>query len=614
MSRRPLSLRPHVEAFSRLLRRAASTGPFLLALMAFGCDDDGAAPSALEPVTPPAAATVPGTPVVPSEAASGCVDGVCSETPPVSEGDAWNLCEALSLRAGVPYTRSAKITLNELLCELVDLDRLTRGPANYTQKMASSRDPASQQEGTAEWFANDDFGNYLRRDGDELVMMESHTPGAITRLWTATPGGILRIYIDDPVKPAIELDMSRMFSGWLGAPFTAPFLFTAAGGSNSMFPVPYARYARVTTTNTNPKFFYQLNYREYEPGTQVEPYSQAAVRTLIPLSGEVRRWMRDPSDYRGLPALTDTVLTFTDQARVQTASIGPGVIRELTVRGFVPTDEWLRKTRLIMRVDGVVTVDTPLGSLFTADLGPTTHTSVVASVRLDALVLRWPMPIPGKLEVELQSNGMRIGNVSMRLRHSRGIPAGAQLFHAQWSGPRTFNIIDPLDWKLIDFTGEGWYVGTVLNIANPVLEWWGEGDEKIFVDDEASPSLFGTGTEDYFGFGWCSNQAFAMPWNGQTRVAGALNRGRASMYRWHISDAIPFRERIRFNLEVLHWRTGISPVPFTQDALALWYARPGGHVLTRGVDLTDFQVPLVDSRRASWPFTDYDCRLAALLP
>jgi hypothetical protein len=37
---------------------------------------------------------------------------------------------------------------------------------------------------------------------------------------------------------------------------------------------------------------------------------------------------------------------------------------------------------------------------------------------------------------------------------------------------------------------------------NPVTIWWGEGDEKIWVDGEAFPSIFGTGTEDYYAYSW----------------------------------------------------------------------------------------------------------------
>ncbi len=48
----------------------------------------------------------------------------------------------------------------------------------------------------------------------------------------------------------------------------------------------------------------------------------------------------------------------------------------------------------------------------------------------------------------------------------------------------------------------------MLHIWNPKGGWWGEGDEKFFVDGERFPSTFGTGTEDYFGYAWCSEKTF----------------------------------------------------------------------------------------------------------
>lgn len=39
--------------------------------------------------------------------------------------------------------------------------------------------------------------------------------------------------------------------------------------------------------------------------------------------------------------------------------------------------------------------------------------------------------------------------------------------------------------------------------------WWGEGDEKFFVDGERFPSTFGTGSEDYIGYAWAAEPPFA---------------------------------------------------------------------------------------------------------
>ncbi len=37
---------------------------------------------------------------------------------------------------------------------------------------------------------------------------------------------------------------------------------------------------------------------------------------------------------------------------------------------------------------------------------------------------------------------------------------------------------------------------------NPVDRWLGEGDERIGVDGEDFPSIFGSGTKDYYGYSW----------------------------------------------------------------------------------------------------------------
>ena len=56
--------------------------------------------------------------------------------------------------------------------------------------------------------------------------------------------------------------------------------------------------------------------------------------------------------------------------------------------------------------------------------------------------------------------------------------------------------------------GRGRFCGVMLHVWNPLGGWWGEGDEKFFVDGEKFPSTFGTGSEDYFGYAWCGASFF----------------------------------------------------------------------------------------------------------
>ena len=94
-------------------------------------------------------------------------------------------------------------------------------------------------------------------------------------------------------------------------------------------------------------------------------------------------------------------------------------------------------------------------------------------------------------------------------------------------------------------------MGTVLSVRTRSPSWFGEGDEKIYIDGEETASIWGTGTEDYFLSAWglktTSTPYFGTPYFDQWGIVG----GHTSAYRWHIHDPIVFNESIRFTIE--HW-------------------------------------------------------------
>ncbi len=122
--------------------------------------------------------------------------------------------------------------------------------------------------------------------------------------------------------------------------------------------------------------------------------------------------------------------------------------------------------------------------------------------------------------------------------------------------------------------GKGVFVGDNLNVVNPVEAWWGEGDEKIYVDGEAFPSHFGTGTEDYYGYAWCCPEVFEHPFHAQPRCDGGKfgnNWGYTSVTRTRSLDAIPFTKSFKFDMEVWHW----AECDVAYAATAMFYAKPG---------------------------------------
>ena len=99
--------------------------------------------------------------------------------------------------------------------------------------------------------------------------------------------------------------------------------------------------------------------------------------------------------------------------------------------------------------------------------------------------------------------------------------------------------------------GSGHYVGTVLSSQNTIGHWFGEGDDFIYIDGETLPSLYGTGTEDYFNDAW-NMRVHSGLYTGCTVFEPRSPDARVTAYRWHIADPIIFSKSLLFEIE----RTG----------------------------------------------------------
>jgi hypothetical protein len=127
------------------------------------------------------------------------------------------------------------------------------------------------------------------------------------------------------------------------------------------------------------------------------------------------------------------------------------------------------------------------------------------------------------------------------------------------------------DWNYLTAKGKGVFAGVAFFLDNPTTDWWGEGDEKIYVDGETFPSHFGTGTEDYYGYGWSSPKLFTHAYHSQARCDGPGNYGRTSVNRFDILDRIPFTKSFKFDMELWHWKDCKVNMALT----AYYYGLPG---------------------------------------
>jgi Protein of unknown function (DUF2961) len=143
------------------------------------------------------------------------------------------------------------------------------------------------------------------------------------------------------------------------------------------------------------------------------------------------------------------------------------------------------------------------------------------------------------------------------------------------------------DYDILVASGQGHYVGA--NLVLPGMNWTLEGDEHIFVDGLRTPSISGTGTEDYVNGGWYfSRGPFSAPFSGSPERAAPTHP--VTAYRHHITDAVPFRTSIRVALE--HDGINSNQVPYA--SVAYYYLKS-----SPGMSATDFFEPArVDSREA----------------
>jgi hypothetical protein len=511
-----------------------------------------------------------------------------------------------------PGAAPATVTTGSLYAEMVDLAGLTRYPEPaYRTVQFSSYDRRSNLPGGPGWFANSDgfgdepipgFESVLRAPGadsiGEYLMADVDGPGAIVRLWTAAIDGSLQVFLDGQAQPLYQGSAEAFFRRPLSAFAQAAGLEATVVGRTlyerdaSYVPIPFARHLRmVWIGNLSHIHFYQVDVRRYAAGTSVATFTPAdlvtyreAMHRAIETLADPDAALTPPAGDSGLKAISVTLRP--GEAKGALALQGPAALARLELKVDAPRrDLALRQTLLEVYFDGYPRpqVQSPVGDFFGAAPGINPYQSLPFTVLPDGwMISRFVMPFERFVLVRL----VNLGDQPVTITGS------AFAVPYQWDSTRSMHLIarwrvnhdlvaDPAAVQDLPFLlahGAGVYVGTTAILLNPSPiptsygDWWGEGDEKVFVDDDQRPSIFGTGSEDYFDYSWSSPDVFAFPYCGQPRNDGPGNRGFVSDYRWHILDPIPFAQSIGFYMELYsHERT-----PHLAYArMAYHYGRPG---------------------------------------
>lgn len=500
--------------------------------------------------------------------------------------------------ASLSAAPATPVSTESLLDDMTGIAGMAEFPSpGYTAKQFSSYDRKSKSP-SEEWFANGDAGQFLRTETrgqrTEYVLMDAAGPGAITRIWSANPEGTLRIYIDESVTPALEAPMSELLGGkFPGLP--RPIAGEYSKGWNLYFPIAYTKHCKVTSDRGG--FYYHVNYRTYEAGTTVRSFTMSQLNSLKPKISTLETQLANPrGNEENLGGESqDFQMEVGPGESVQESFEGSKAFTRALVKVASPKLEMALRS-IIVRItfDGERCIDAPLGDLFGSAPGLNAFSTLPLGMTKDGeMYWHWFMPFRRSAVIELHNFGSESATLSgsIALRDYDWTERSMH-FHAKWRTEFDVPTRPMRDWNYLTAKGQGVFAGVSFSIDNPVKQWWGEGDEKIYVDGEKFPSHFGTGTEDYFGYAWCWPATFTHAYHSQPRCDGPGNYGRTSVNRFHILDRIPFKSDFKFDMELWHWN---ETCRVNMAVVAYWYARPGATDAFPAIEAQDTRLrPIAD--------------------
>ncbi|MEI8042964.1 MAG: glycoside hydrolase family 172 protein, partial [Verrucomicrobiota bacterium] len=486
---------------------------------------------------------------------------------------------------------AAEVTLRSLLDEMVSYETAARWPKpEFTCKQASSYDRAKVAPDKPGWFANNDQGQFIRdeeNDGrKERVILDAEGPGCIVRFWLTTVKnrkGTLRIYLDGDSTPTLIFPAYDLLSGDLnlGEALALPhpgYGPAENGGNTLMLPIPYAKHCKVTweEAGAGPRY-YQINYRTYHPGTAVQTFTRDALEAARPLVAKAGKTLLSPPDTMPGRSLSLNELIPAGKNAVLDLPAGPAAVRLLELRvgtnDPAELERALRSTILQVRFDDEDTVWCPATDFFGSGVGINALSSWYRTVHTNGtMICRWVMPYKQSARVTIANVGERPVKVTMRAITSPwNWDDRSMHFHSAWHYEADMQTPPHRDWNYVRIAGRGVYVGDTLSLFNPIATWYGEGDEKIWVDGESFPSHMGTGTEDYYNFSFAPRGIMQTPFANQVRVDQKMTQGHNVLTRTRNLDGIPFVKSLNFDMELMPWK----PMRVTYAATTYWYAFPG---------------------------------------
>ncbi|WP_193212796.1 glycoside hydrolase family 172 protein [Luteolibacter marinus] len=490
---------------------------------------------------------------------------------------------------------AAELSYADLVQRMSRLERLAAPvPAGEKAGASTSHDRKSRFDPATgayhDWSANDDGGGFIREEGGGQVMVDLEGPGVLWRIWSAMPEqGHVRIYLDGQETPVIDKPFAAFFDD-LEKDYPG-IAMTLSRGRNSFVPISFAKSCKVVMAAGWGRYFH-ATHTLFPEGTVVEPFPGFTPAVVPLLKGASETWRRaGSSPYPAVDvAIKERTLEILPGREERLAVPGAGAVRMLKVKPMgLPADriaqeDILRELTLSLSWDGEEkpSVWAPLGDFFATSPGLNPFKTLPMGCVDGEFYSYWYMPFAGGMELAIGNGGAAARTIAVTLETvALEAAEAARLlrFCAAWHGD-DFTGLDAErfvhrqgdrwpDWPLLVVKGGGRYVGMSLHVWKHG-GWWGEGDEKFYVDGEAFPSTLGTGSEDYIGYAWAADPPF-VTFECAAAACSVIRpdaQQDTAVCRFHLGDEIPFRSGFEGFLEVM---PNADCKPAIYETCVYWY-------------------------------------------
>lgn len=236
-----------------------------------------------------------------------------------------------------------------------------------------------------------------------------------------------------------------------------------------------------------------------------------------------------------------------------------GTIRRIWITPWPQDAEVLRGLKIEMYWDGAKTpaVQAPLGDFFCHSMGHCVafENACFASPEGRSMNCFIPMPFRKSAKIQIVNESPKGVSVYYDVAVTIGEKHGPEMlyFHSYWRRENYTTVRQDMT-ILPTVRGRGRFLGCNLGVRlHPSMTnfWWGEGEFKVYLDgDKETPTLCGTGTEDYIGDGYSQN-LFINRFTGNHYISAPAGQpiNAHGFYRFHIPDPVYFHKDIRVTIQ-----------------------------------------------------------------